>query len=76
MAILKKYSSAGEIADIDEWNEYLLAQEGAYGDLFTYQMSVLGEETVLKAIYQYLTSPDQVTHPVDFLYNLGGDSDA
>lgn len=39
-------------------------------------MSVLGEETVLKAIYQYLTSPDQVTHPVDFLYNLGGDSDA
>lgn len=76
LAILKEYSSAGEIADIDEWNQYNFALETSYGSLLAYQISTLGEQTVLKAIYQYLTSVDQTTHPVDFLYNLGGDNNA
>ncbi len=76
LAILKEYSSAGEIADINEWNQYNFALETSYGSLLAYQISTLGEQTVLKAIYQYLTSVDQTTHPVDFLYNLGGDNNA
>lgn len=76
LAILKEYAFAGEIADIDEWNQYIFALETSYESLFTYQISTLGEQTVLKAIYQYLTSVNQTVHPVDFLYNLGGDSNA
>ena len=76
LAILKKYKSAGEIADIDEWDQYIFALETSYESLFAYQIRTLGEQTALRAIYQYLISADRTEHPVDFLYNLGGDGNA
>lgn len=71
LSILTKYASAGEIYDVPLWQAYLDA-ENIYSDLFQYQVDTLGEEVVLKAVYQYLQEPDPNINQIDFLYQLGG----
>ncbi len=71
LALLTKYASAGEIFDVPTWYAYLDA-ELVYSDLFQYQMETLGEDTALKAVYQYLQNPDPNVNQIDFLYELGG----
>lgn len=74
--LLKKYGSAGEISDIDEWNNYLLQADDTFIELFRYQMAALGKEYVLQEVYQYLMESEHSVDQVDFLYELGGEEDA
>lgn len=66
--ILAKYESVNEITDDDEWFAYIDAMN-KFTELFNYKIDQLGEECVLKAVYQYLRNP--TVHQVEFLYNLG-----
>lgn len=66
--ILTKYKSADEISDTDEWTNYINATN-SFGELFQYKVHVLGEDYVLKSVYQYLLNPDG--NEVRYLYSLG-----
>lgn len=68
LKILTKYADANEITDEDEWFAYIDATN-RFTELFNYKIDKLGEERVLKAVYEYLHSP--TVHQVEFLYNLG-----
>lgn len=73
--MLKKYGSAGEITDRDEWDRYN-SQRWTFVELLRYQIDTLGREYVLREVYEYLMSPDHSVNQVDFLYELGGGEDA
>lgn len=66
--ILAKYESANEITDEDEWFAYIDAAN-KFTELFNFKIDKLGEENILKAVYEYLRNP--TVHQVEFLYNLG-----
>lgn len=66
--ILTKYESANEINNEEEWFAYIDAKN-EFTELFNFKVDQLGEEYVLKAVYQYLRNP--TVHQVGFLYNLG-----
>lgn len=66
--ILMKYESVNEITDDDEWFAYIDAAN-IFTELFNLKVDQLGEEYVLKAVYQYLHNP--TVHQVEFLYRLG-----
>ena len=74
--LLKKYGSAGEIEDLEEWNEYLLQANDTFMKLFRYQVATLGREYVLGEVYQYLMESEHLVDQVDFLFGLGGEGDA
>lgn len=73
LEILKKYPHSGVITDVDEWNAYGVAEAVYLYDLFQYQVLTLGEQTVLRQVYQYLLAEEHDVNQIDFLYNMGGD---
>lgn len=73
LLILTEYNYANEIQNADEWQEYMDAKE-VFEHLWNYQVMLLGENTVLKATYQYLISTDRCQNQVDFLYALGDEN--
>ena len=68
--ILSRYNSADEIQDLNEWANYIEASNRFY-ELFSYKANLLGDDYVLKSVYQYLKSPSSDYNQVEFLYNLG-----
>lgn len=70
LMILTKYSSSSDIDDEDEWNEYMSAID-SYERLWKYQITSLGEDLVMKSVYQYLISTDRHQNQIEFLYTLG-----
>lgn len=72
LMILTKYHLSSDISDEDEWNKYISAMD-SYNNLWNYQISSLGDETVIKAVYQYLISNNRSLNQIEFLYMLGGD---
>ena len=74
LSLLFKYASSGEITDRDEWSAYIRQVRFELYDLFHYQLSTLGEEYVMKALFEYIMADQHPIHQIDFLYNLGGNS--
>ena len=72
LAILTRYSHHSEIDDEEEWFAYVDAESIAFHQLYVYQLSTLGRETVMSAVYEYLMSENHEVNQVEFLYNLGG----
>lgn len=70
--ILAEYNLDGDVVDTDDWEKYIAARE-SFKKLWNYQVTTLGEDVVLKSVYQYMISPNRTQNEVDFLYNLGGD---
>ena len=68
--ILTRYDSANEIEDLEEWSEYIEASN-LFSELFSYKANLLGENFVLKAVYQYLKIPAPECNQIEFLYRLG-----
>lgn len=68
--ILTKYNSSGEIEDLEEWSSYINARD-RFAGLFNHKANILGEDFVLKSVYQYLKDPSPDCNQVEFLYNLG-----
>ena len=68
--ILTRYDSADEIEDLEEWSTYIEASN-LFTELFSYKANLLGEDYVLKSVYQYLKNPAPDYGQVDFLYRLG-----
>ena len=59
-----------EIEDLEEWSEYIEASN-LFSELFSYKANLLGENFVLKAVYQYLKIPAPECNQIEFLYRLG-----
>ena len=76
--MLFKYNSAGEIFDVDEWQEYLYESNVLFYQLMEYQIAHLGKKYVMQEIYQYLTNENESSrmNQVEFLYYMGDDNDA
>ena len=72
LAILTKYNHHSQIHDDDEWFAYIDAQADTFRQLYIYQLSTLGRETVMRAVYEYMMSDEHEVNQVEFLYNLGG----
>ena len=68
--ILTRYDSANEIEDLEEWSEYIEASN-LFSELFSYKANLLGENFVLKAVYQYLKKSAPECNQIEFLYRLG-----
>ena len=67
--ILTRYDSANEIEDLEEWSEYIEASN-LFSELFSYKANLLGENFVLKAIYQYLKKSAPECNQIEFLYRI------
>lgn len=76
LAILKKYNHHSEITDIEEWQTFVDTANITFYELFEYQLGALGEEYVLRSVYQYLLDESDTTNQIDFIYYLGGEIDA
>lgn len=72
LAILTKYDHHSQIHDEDEWFAYIDAQADTFRQLYIYQISTLGRETVMRAVYEYMMSDEHEVNQIEFLYNLGG----
>ncbi len=70
LEILTRYDSANEIEDLEEWSKYIEASN-LFSELFSYKANLLGEEHVLKVVYQYLKNPAPDCDQINFLYGLG-----
>ena len=68
--ILTRYDSANEIEDLEEWSGYIEASN-LFSELFSYKANLLGENFVLKAVYQYLKKSAPECNQIEFLYRLG-----
>lgn len=68
--ILTKYSLSSDIEDDVEWSEYMSAID-SYENLWKHQILSLGEDLVIKSVYQYLISTDRHQNQIEFLYTLG-----
>ena len=68
--ILTRYDSANEIEDLEEWSEYI-ESSNLFSELFSYKANLLGENFVLKAVYQYLKKSAPECNQIEFLYRLG-----
>lgn len=68
--ILTRYDSANEIEDLEEWSEYIEASN-LFSELFSYKANLLGEDFVLKTVYQYLKKSAPECNQIEFLYRLG-----
>lgn len=68
--ILTRHDSADEIEDLEEWSAYIGASN-LFSELFSYKANLLGEDYVLRAVYQYLKNPAPDCNQIDFLYRLG-----
>ncbi len=70
LMILTKYSLSSDIEDDVEWSEYMSAID-SYENLWKHQILSLGEDLVIKSVYQYLISTDRHQNQIEFLYTLG-----
>lgn len=70
LMILTKYNLSSDIQDEIEWNEYMSAID-SYENLWKHQILALGEDLVIKSVYQYLISTDRQQNQIEFLYTLG-----
>ena len=68
--ILTRYDSANEIEDLEEWSGYIEASN-LFSELFSYKANLLGEDFVLKTVYQYLKKTAPECNQIEFLYRLG-----
>lgn len=67
LSILKhKLVELEETGEIDKYFE--MREE--FAKLFLNKVDILGEDYVLKSVYEYLLDENDTTHEVDFLYNL------
>ena len=71
MDLLLRYGSESEIKDPEELDRYVEEAQIVFRDLYAYQIGALGEETVNREVYRYLTAPEHDTDQVTFLYELG-----
>lgn len=76
LEVLKKYGHHSEITDIDEWQIYVDTANITFYELFEYQLSAIGDETVLRSVYRYLLDDSDTTNQIDFIYYLGGEDNA
>lgn len=72
LEILTKFDRHSQIHDEEEWFAYVNAESITFRQLYIYQLSTLGRETVMHAVYEYLMRENHEVNQVEFLYNLGG----
>lgn len=80
LQILREYPSMDALNEIGDEEQWFAAEEQYTGaserlqELYAWQCSQLGRDTVLREVYQYLKDSTPSQDQVAFLYDLGGAS--
>ena len=76
LKVLKKYGHHSEITNEEEWFEYVNTADLTFYQLFEYQLATLGQEYVMRNVYEYLLDEGNTANQVDFIFYLGCEDDA